>query len=102
MEHSTQTKLKKIFDGSPPVTGADRAWALRLVGSTQAELARTLGISKTVVHRVLHDLDNSRRVATTLGQITGLSLQRLWPCGKYSKVENQRKDQPPESSRKQA
>jgi len=91
MKHSTRAKLLKIFDGKTPVTGADRAWALSMVGSSQAQIAEALGISGPPVNQVIHDRIASYNIASKIAEVTGLSLNRLWPCGKYAVPPAERK-----------
>jgi len=91
MKHSTRAKLEKIFDGESPVTGTDRIWALSTVGWTQRELASVLGLSRPVVHRAIHNVESNSNVATKLSEITGLTLKRLWPCGRYANFPAKRK-----------
>lgn len=90
MKHSTRDKLHRIFDGSP-VTAADRSWALSLAGTSQAELAEKIAVSRAAVSRVLHDQDTSYKVATAVAEATGLTLKRLWPCGRYDKSPAERR-----------
>lgn len=82
MKHSTREKLYRIFDGSP-VAGADRCWALAMVDTSQAELADKIGVTRAAVSQVLHDQYTSFNIATAVAAATGLTLKRLWPCGKY-------------------
>ena len=91
MKHSTREKLYRIFDGVGPVTAADRMWALSMVDSSQAELADLLGVTRQTVSDVLHDKCTSYNVATKLAEVTGLTLARLWPCGKYSQSPAERR-----------
>lgn len=91
MKHSTREKLYRIFDGVGPVTAADRTWALSVVGSSQAEFADQLGVTRQSVSDVLRNKCTSYNIATALAAITGLTLQRLWPCGKYAESPAQRR-----------
>lgn len=56
---------------------------LRKRGTTQADLARALGVSKTTVGYVIAGKTLSRRVAEAVAAAAGQPLARLWP-GKYS------------------
>ena len=91
MKHSTRAKLLKIFDGTSPVTGTDRSWALAQVGSSQAQIADALGVYRTAVSLVINDHEASYNIASKIAEITGLPLNRLWPCGKYAVAPAQRK-----------
>jgi transcriptional regulator with XRE-family HTH domain len=91
MKHSTRAKLLQIFDGNRPVTGADRCWALAQAGMTQRQLAERLNLSRPTVSQALNDERTSYNVATGLAEVTGLSLNRLWPCGKYAVAPAERK-----------
>lgn len=91
MKDSTREKLYRIFDGAGPVTAADRTWALSVVGSSQAEFADQLGVTRQTVSDVLRDKCTSYNVATALATTTGLTLNRLWPDGKYSESPAERR-----------
>lgn len=90
-ESTSRDKLYRVFDGKGPVTGADRVWALGLVGSSQAAIAEALSVSRTTVNKIIHDQEVSANVATKVAEVTGLSLKRLWPCGKYSAAAAERR-----------
>ena len=84
MKHSTRQKLLAVFDGDKPITGADRCWALVLAGTSQAELAEKIGVSRPAMCDVLHNERTSYNIASAVAEATGLTLKRLWPCGKYN------------------
>ncbi len=84
MNSSTRVKkLHLIFDGKTVPTPADRAWALSESGVSQMALAKKLGVSFEAVHRVIYDKSASYNIASKIAAVTGLTLKRLWPCGKY-------------------
>ncbi|MGK2899979.1 MAG: helix-turn-helix domain-containing protein [Burkholderiaceae bacterium] len=56
--------------------------AIRMRGTTPKTIADELGITKTTVSIVIHGRGVSARVARRISEVTGLSLQTLWP-GKY-------------------
>lgn len=58
---------------------ADIQAALKKAGSSQADIARSLSITETMVYAVVHGRGRSRRVATEIGRVVGLSVRRLWP-----------------------
>ncbi len=83
---NTTTRLQKlhlIFDGKRQPTPADRIWALSLAGVSQRQLAQELDVSIEAVSRVFHDKSASYNIASKIAAVTGLTLKRLWPCGKY-------------------
>jgi len=90
-DSTAREKLYRVFDGKGPVTGTDRMWALSMAGVTQSELADELGITQAVISRVLRDDATSYNVAAALAEVTGLTLNRLWPCGKYAVAPAERK-----------
>jgi DNA-binding XRE family transcriptional regulator len=77
-------KLHLLFDGRRQPTPADRAWALAECGVTQRQIAAELDVSKVTVHQVLFDKATSYNIASAIAERTGLTLKRLWPCGKYA------------------
>jgi hypothetical protein len=84
---NSTTRLKKLhllFDGRRQPTPSDRLWALAECGITQRQIARELKLSKVTVHQVLFDKATSYNIASAVAEKTGLSLKRLWPCGKYA------------------
>jgi lambda repressor-like predicted transcriptional regulator len=83
MKNSTRKKLLAVFDGSRTITGADRCWALVIAGTSQAALADKIGVSRPAMCDVLHDQRTSYNIASAVAEATGLTLKRLWPCGKY-------------------
>jgi lambda repressor-like predicted transcriptional regulator len=60
----------------------DIQYAIRAAGSSQAQIARDLQVSKVTVSYVLAGKTTSRRVAEAIARASGLSLDTLWP-GKY-------------------
>jgi lambda repressor-like predicted transcriptional regulator len=55
---------------------------LKMAGSSQIAIAKTLGINNSTVARVIEGRDKSRRVAEEIARVTGIPLETLWP-GKY-------------------
>jgi lambda repressor-like predicted transcriptional regulator len=64
----------------------DIQYAIKAAGSSQAQLARELNVSKVTVSYVLAGKTTSRRIAEAIAKATGLSLDTLWP-GKYPTQE---------------
>ncbi|EXI72677.1 MAG TPA: helix-turn-helix domain-containing protein [Candidatus Accumulibacter phosphatis] len=62
---------------------ADIQCALKKARTSQAEIARKLGVSPTTVTYVVTGKSTSRRIATAIAAATGLTLDVLWP-GRYS------------------
>lgn len=60
----------------------DIQYAIKDAGSSQAQIARELQVSKVTVSYVLAGKTTSRRIAEAVARATGLSLDTLWP-GKY-------------------
>jgi lambda repressor-like predicted transcriptional regulator len=60
----------------------DIQYAIKAAGSSQAQIARELKVSKVTVSYVLAGKTTSRRIAEAIAKATGLSLDTLWP-GKY-------------------
>lgn len=90
-DSTTIQKLQLIFDGKRQPDPQDRAWALALVGINQRDIARKLGVSFVAVHNTLYDKSRCYDIATHIAAATGLSLNRLWPCGKYAESPAQRR-----------
>lgn len=59
--------------------------SIRKTGVTPADLARELGVSHMSVSYVIEGRHTSRRIADRIAEITGKSLNQLWP-GKYDKA----------------
>lgn len=58
--------------------------AIRMKGTTPSAIADDLGISRTTVSHVIRGNGVSERVAKRIAEVTGLSVNELWP-GKYTK-----------------
>lgn len=58
--------------------------AIRKKGSSQAAIARELGITPTTVNLVIYGRSTSRRVAKKIAAVSGLQTNQLWP-GKYGR-----------------
>jgi lambda repressor-like predicted transcriptional regulator len=61
---------------------ADIKAALAKRGSSQAKIAAAAKVSRAHVSYVIQGRSKSRRVAELISQVTGISIDRLWP-GKY-------------------
>lgn len=59
---------------------------LRLSGSSLAEVARELGITKQTVNTVVSGRSRSRRIEEAIAQKLGMSLEEVWP-GRYPEAE---------------
>lgn len=57
--------------------------ALRKRGSSQASIARELGVAITSVHNVIHGACKSNRIAGAISRIVGVDRAELWP-GRYA------------------
>jgi hypothetical protein len=86
-------KLHLLFDGRRQPTPTDRQWALSECGITQRQVAADLQVSEEAVHMVLFDKAASYNVASKIAEVTGLTLNRLWPCGKYALSPAERRAQ---------
>ncbi|MEX2524457.1 MAG: helix-turn-helix domain-containing protein [Gammaproteobacteria bacterium] len=58
---------------------ADIKAALKKNGKSQSVLAKELGVSPAAVHLVIEGRTHSKRVAKAISQITGYSIDELWP-----------------------
>jgi lambda repressor-like predicted transcriptional regulator len=61
---------------------ADIKAALQKAGSSQTAIAKQRKVSKTTVSDVIYGRTTSRPIADLIAQVTGLTLDELWP-GKY-------------------
>jgi len=61
----------------------DIQFLIRRAGKTQAALARELAVSKTTVTTVIQGKSRSRRVAQAIADLTGRTVDELWP-GAYA------------------
>jgi Ner family transcriptional regulator len=59
--------------------------ALRKRGTTMAKIARSLNVSQTTVHNVVHGACTSDRVARAIADVVGQDRADLWP-GQYPPV----------------
>ncbi|HEY4761797.1 MAG TPA: helix-turn-helix domain-containing protein [Thermoguttaceae bacterium] len=62
---------------------ADIQAAIKKAGSSQAEIARALGVTRGAVSFVVAGHSTSERIATEIATITGIHIDRLWP-GRYT------------------
>lgn len=89
--NTTLDKLHLIFDGDRHPTPQDRTWALAESGSSQRQVADLLDISFEAVSQCIHGRLTSYNIATKIAEVTGLTLARLWPCGKYAQSPAERR-----------
>lgn len=68
---------------------ADITAALKKAGSSQAQIARDLDVSRAAVWFVIAGRKTSKRIAHKVSSATGFSVQKLWP-GKYIERSKQR------------
>lgn len=61
---------------------ADITASLRKAGTSQAKVARKLGITKTTVSQVVRGAGESRRVKQAISRATGMPISTLWPSAK--------------------
>ncbi|MEN9862651.1 MAG: hypothetical protein RLZZ601_415 [Pseudomonadota bacterium] len=55
------------------------AYRLRLLGKRQTDIAKELGISPQVVHRVIGGQITAHAVATYIAHLVGSTPAQLWP-----------------------
>ena len=87
MNDSRAAKVKAIFARKKNVNGTDRAYALKVAGYTQRQIATGLGVTPETVHQVLHDRITSRRVANYVSDAIGLPTDTVWPSGRYRRAQ---------------
>ncbi len=68
---------------TPSRQAFNRRFELYRAGYTQRDLAADLEVSPEIVSMVINDHKTSGRIAARMAELTGVSLERLWPCGKY-------------------
>lgn len=59
--------------------GLEIVYRLKRLGLSQADLARELGVSASVVGNVIHDRITSFEVASRVAGLLGTSALALWP-----------------------
>jgi Ner family transcriptional regulator len=64
--------------------------ALRKRGSSQAILARELGVAITSVHNVIHGACKSERIAKAISEVVGVDRALLWPSRYVSRDQRLR------------
>lgn len=64
-------------------------FSLRRVGSSQAEIARQLAVSRATVNQVVRGIERSRRVEAAIAKAIGKPLDRIWPA--YYKTRRARR-----------
>lgn len=65
---------------------ADIKASLTKAGCRQFQIARQLKVTQPAVHLVIKGQTKSRRIATAISRVTGISVKDLWP-GKYPDLE---------------
>lgn len=65
-----------------PPSAIDISYRLRVLGWTQAALARELGVSAGMVNNVVHNRVTCHRVAEHIATLLQEPMQDLWP-GRY-------------------
>lgn len=65
---------------------------IRELGFSQASIAEVLDVSRSSVTQVISGHAKSRRIAQAIAQITGKSLEELWP-GKYASKARRKRQQ---------
>ncbi|MBF9263584.1 helix-turn-helix domain-containing protein [Paracidovorax cattleyae] len=53
--------------------------AIRMAGTTPTAIAEELNVSRSMVSHVIYSKAKSERIAQRIAQITGRSLEVLWP-----------------------
>lgn len=53
--------------------------AMRMAGKTPAALADDLGVSRSTVSQVMSGRGTSQRIKAAIAQVTGKSVDTLWP-----------------------
>jgi lambda repressor-like predicted transcriptional regulator len=61
--------------------------SLKKKGSSGAQIARQLTVSRSTVSEVISGRTKSRRIARTISLAVGISVSQLWP-GKYPDLEH--------------
>lgn len=61
---------------------------LQIAGTRPRELAEQIGVTESAVNHCIHGRSTSRRIATEISRVTGLSLNALWP-GRYDRAARQ-------------
>lgn len=75
---------------SHPPTGIEISYRLRMLGWTQAALARELGVTAGMVNNVVHNRVTCHRVAQRIADLLLQPIQCLWP-GRYEYKPRTRK-----------
>ena len=70
---------------------ADIIACLTKISYQPSKIARELDVSSNAVSQVIHGKIASRRIATRISEVSGHSLEALWP-GRY--VENKKPGRP--------
>jgi Ner family transcriptional regulator len=83
---SEQIKLTHLGVPILAMHAEDIKAAVRKAGSTQASIARALGVSRMAVCHVVAGNSSSARIAKRISEIAGVPVSQLWP-GKYPRLE---------------
>lgn len=67
----------------------NRRFALYRTGKTQRELATEMNVSQAAISGAISGLYTSAPVALRLAQVTGISINELFPDGRYSHIEQE-------------
>lgn len=70
---------------------ADIIAALIKAGHPPRQLADEMDVTPTTISQVIHSKQSSYNVASKISAVTGIPLNKLWPCGRYSKPHARRK-----------
>ncbi len=89
MQDTTINQRLALVFSQPGTIPADRLYALALLKITQRDIARQAGVEPATVYQTLYDIITSYNVASTTAAMTGLTLNQLWPCGKYNQAPRQ-------------
>ena len=65
-------------------------YRLRRAGSSQAAIARDLGVTRGAVNNTIAQARTSRRIATAIAAKLSLSLNDIWP-GRYAEPRRARR-----------
>jgi len=71
-------KLRNLFAGPGPAHWADICYGLALLGVSQSQVAKELGVNVSSVNKVIRGTDRSYDVATHLAALLQTTVRRLW------------------------
>lgn len=75
--------------------------AIKECGLNQVRIAENLDVSPSTVRHVITGHTKSRRIAQAIAQLTGKSLEELWP-GKYASKARRKRQQTEDIARRLA